>query len=147
MDVGIINKEAFTMVGIPVKANLNSLYHEIHLAWEQWFNRCDEVKSRASALAMGASLAVQDGLHFQLIGAQVEQARDIPDDMICIDIPCKQYIYAEHQGPVEAIADSFDAMYEWATAQGHHASHFKLDVGYTSSAREPRHQLYIEVLD
>jgi len=147
LDFGIVNKEAFTLVGIPVRAHWDALWTEMPLAWRKWFSRCDEVKGKTTASSIDASLAVRDGEYFQLIGTQVSDPQDVPTDMMCIDIPKKRYVFAEHTGPLEAIADSFGAMYRWAEHQGHKTGDFKLDIGYTASGKESQHQLYIELLD
>ncbi len=147
MDFGIVYKPAFTLVGIPVRANWDTLWSEMPKAWQQWFARMSEVKSRAGRASIDASLAVKDGEYFQLVGAPVLATDDIPDDMLCVEIPQKQYVYAEHTGPLHNIADSFDAMMQWAEAQGHALSDFKLDMGYLPKGKEHSHQLYIEIID
>lgn len=147
MEFGIVNKDAFTLVGIPVRAHWEALWTEMPQAWKQWFQRYDEVKGKTGQGSIDASLAVQDDLYFQLVCSEVNDPQDVPTDMICIDIPSKRYVFAEHRGPLEAIADSFGAMYQWAKSRGHQAGDFKLDIGYTQSGKEAIHQLYIELLD
>jgi len=147
MEFGIVNKGAFTLVGIPVRAHWEALWTEMPRAWGNWFTRYNEVKGKTGPTSIDASLAVQDGEYFQLIGAEVSEAHDVPSDMIWVDIPPKRYVFTEHQGPLEAIADSFGAMYKWAQNKGHKVGDFKLDIGYTPSGNESLHQLYIELLD
>ena len=147
MDFGIVYKPGFTLVGIPLRASWSSLLTERPKAWQHWFARMNEVKARSGRASMEASLAMQEGEYFQLVGAPVLAADDIPDDMLCVEIPQKHYVYAEHNGPVEAIPAQFDAMTQWAHTQGHKVSDFRLDMGYLPKGNETHHQLYIEILD
>lgn len=147
MEFGIVNKAAFTLVGIPVRAKWDALWTEMPQAWQRWFTRWDDIKGKTGNVSIDASLAVQDDLYFQLVGTEVSHVDDVPSDMLCLDIPTKRYIFTEHQGPLEAIATSFGAMYEWAKEHGHQAGDFKLDIGYTPSGKESQHQLFVELLD
>lgn len=142
----IIEKEALTVIGIPVKAKWQELWRDMPVAWREFFSRHTEIEYRYGDAFVDISLDKVGDEYLQLICTEVSRVKRIPDGMRAIEIPAQSYIYHRHVGPVTGIAESFGKMYDWAHDSEHTAGEFKIDVGYTAEGDESEHDLYIGLL-
>ncbi len=95
---------------------------------------------------MDISLAKEGERYTQCICVETEQSDlPLPDGMEEIEIPAKKYLYHQHRGSVQEIANTFGEMYEWARDEHLKAGDFKIDIGYTDNGKEQVHQLLIEI--
>ncbi len=141
----IIEKEAFTVIGIKVEADWQSLHKIMPPSWEKAKERMDEIEGRKEDVMMDVSLDVTDGQYTQLIGVEVDKDSEVPDGMEKVDIPTQKYIYEQHQGALEGIAETFGRMYNWAEEHDIEAGDFKIDYGYLRDDSEEKHDLYIKI--
>ncbi len=141
----IVELGAMVVVGLEVRASFRGLWREVPRAWEALFARDAEIAHRCGPTFVGVSVDVEDGIHRQVVGAQVERAGDVPDGMTALDIPARRYLHHRHQGPLTGIATSFAKMQAWAQAKGLNAGDFKLDIGYTRGFTEKAHDLYLGI--
>ncbi|GAA5523240.1 GyrI-like domain-containing protein [Aliifodinibius salicampi] len=142
----IVEKEAFTVIGIKVEADWQSLHKVMPPSWEKAKGRLNEIEGRKEDVMMDVSLDVTDGQYTQLIGVEVEKDSEVPDKMEKVDIPIQKYIYEQHQGALEGIAETFGRMYDWAEENDIEAGDFKIDYGYRKGNSDQVHELYIKVL-
>lgn len=142
----IIEKEAFTVIGIKVEADWQSLHKVMPPSWEKAKERLNEIEGRKEDVMMDVSLDVTEGQYTQLIGVEVEKDSEVPDKMEKVDIPIQKYIYEQHQGALEGIAETFGRMYDWAEENDIEAGDFKIDYGYRKGNSDQVHELYIKVL-
>jgi len=131
------------VVGLEVRASLRGLWREMPRAWEALFARAAEIAHRSGPTFVDVSVDVEDGVHRQVVGAQVSRAAEVPNGMTALEIPARRYLYHRHQGPLTGIANSFGSMRAWAQRKGLSVGDFKLDVGYTRGFAEKAHDLYL----
>lgn len=141
----VIEKEAFTVIGIKVEADWQSLHKIMPPSWEKAKERMDEIEGRKEDVMMDVSLDVTDGQYTQLIGVEVDKYSEVPDGMEKVDIPTQKYIYEQHQGALEGIAETFGRMYNWVEEHDIEAGDFKIDYGYFRDGSEEKHDLYIKI--
>jgi predicted transcriptional regulator YdeE len=141
--VDIVELGPMTVVGLEVRASFRGLWREVPRAWEALFARAEEIAHRSGSTFVDVSVGVEDGIHRQVVGAQVASAGVVPDGMTSLEIPARRYLYHRHRGPLTGIASSFANMQLWAQAKGMSTGHFKLDVGYTRGFTEKTHDLYL----
>lgn len=139
----IVELGAMIVVGLEVRASLRGLWREVPRAWDALFARAAEIAHRSGPTFLDVSVDVQDGIHRQVVGAQVARAGEVPDGMTALEIPARRYLYHRHEGPLTGIAASFARMHLWAQAKGMSTGHLKLDVGYTRGFTETAHDLYL----
>ncbi|MGB0652091.1 MAG: effector binding domain-containing protein [Thermoplasmatota archaeon] len=140
-----VETPAMLIVGIPVCATWKELWTQMPAAWRKFWSRRTEIRDPTGSV-LDVSLLEQDGHYVQLVGAAVAALPDgvaVPEGMVAVSIPSHEAWQADHHGPLEAIADSFGAIYAGAQAAGHPAASFKLDAGYTEDGSETRHRLSI----
>jgi predicted transcriptional regulator YdeE len=142
----IVAKEAFTVIGIKVEADWQGLHKVMPSSWEKAKERLDEIEGRKDDVMMDVSLDVTDGQYTQLIGVEVEKGSVVPDEMEKVDIPTQKYIYEQHQGALEGIAETFGRMYDWAEEHDVKTGDFKIDYGYLKDNTDHVHDLYVKVL-
>jgi len=146
----LVSKDPFIVVGVPVTATREQLRVEMPKAWREFFSRAAEVQGRASSVAIDVTREREHGLYSQLVGVEVfdtDEAAEVPDGMIAVDIPGGQYVHHRHTGSLDGITRAFGQMYEWARENGHSVEEFKLDVGYTPAGTEAAHDLFVRVVD
>lgn len=139
----IIERDALTVVGLPVRATWETLWTEMPKAWQQFIDRHTEIAHPVGETFVDVSLDKNGDEYLQLVGAPVTQVTRIPEGMHAIEIPAQPYIHHRHVGPTTGIADTFGRMYDWAEQHGHDAGTFKLDVGYTAEGDEREHDLFV----
>ncbi len=142
----IEEKEAFTVIGIKVEADWQGLHKVMPPSWEKAKERLNEIEGRKEDVMMDVSLDVTDGQYTQLIGVGVEKDSEVPDGMEKVNIPTQKYIYEQHQGTLEGIAETFGRMYDWAEEHHVKAGDFKIDYGYRKDNTDQIHDLYVKVL-
>ena len=142
----LVEKEALIVVGMPVRATWDDLWTEMPNAWQQFIDRHQEIAHTVGETFLDVSLEQNGHEYLQLIGREVSHVAAVPEDMLAVQIPAQPYIYHRHRGATGDIAASFGTMYDWARQQGHDASSFKLDIGYTTSGTEHQHDLFVGLL-
>lgn len=140
----IVQRDALTVVGLPVRASWQDLWTVMPARWKQFVARAHEIAHRVDEVFVDASLDQKDGEYRQLICAEVSQVEELPEGMIAVEIPGQSYLHHQHTGSLAGIADTFGAIYAWAEERGLAASSFKLDVGYGAGDRA--HDLYVGLL-
>ena len=91
---------------------------------------------------------MEEDLFRQLICVEVSHFNDIPVGMAGSKvIPAAKYIYYQHKGPVENIAECFGKMYQWAEENAYSTDDFKIDYGYSDDDIGEVHDLYLRVKD
>lgn len=141
----IVELGALLVVGLEVRTSLRGLWREIPRAWESLFGRAAEIAHRSGSTFLEVSVGVVDGLHRQIVGAEVARAAAVPDGMTWLEIPARAYLHHRHEGSLASIATSFDAMYAWANVEGVRTTDLKLDKGYTRGFTEKAHDLYVAI--
>ena len=142
----IVEREALTVIGLPVRAAWKDLWNEMPDAWQHFIGRRAEIDDAVSETFIDVSLEKNEGEYLQRVGAQVAQVRHIPEGMSAVEIPAQPYTHHKHEGPADGIAETFGAMYDWAQQHQQPAGDFKLDAGYTASGGEREHDLFIGLL-
>jgi len=143
--VDVVELGAMIVVGLEVRASFRGLWREVPRAWEALFVRAAEIAHRSGPTFVDVSVDVEDGIHRQVVGAQVASAGEVPDGMTALEIPARRYLHHRHRGPLTGIAASFAKMHLWAQAKGLSTGDFKLDVGYTRGFTEKAHDLYLAI--
>lgn len=141
----IVELGAMIVVGLEVRASFRGLWREVPRAWEALFARAAEIAHRAGPTFVDVSVDVEEGIHRQVVGAQVARAVQVPEGMTALEIPARRYLHHRHRGPLTGIAASFDTMRAWAEVKGVPTGDFKLDVGYTRGFTEKAHDLYLAI--
>jgi len=144
--VRIVEKGAFQVIGIEVVAPWRDLWTEVPRAWQQLRARVVEIAHRTSEVLLDVSVEERAGVYRQVVGAEVSTLEFVPEGMVGLEVPAQRYLHFRHEGPLEAIAESFGAMYAWGREQGHRLGAFKLDLGYTHEGGESEHDLYVVVV-
>lgn len=142
----IVHMNAMRVVGIPVEATWENLWIEMPKTWRDFIARHTEIQHRCENTFLDVSVDRRGDMYLQLICAQVTHIEEIPEGMRAIEIPSQRYIHYQHVGPVEAIAESFGKMYDWAHEHGYSVGEFKIDKGYTAEGEELEHDLYIGLM-
>jgi predicted transcriptional regulator YdeE len=142
----IVEKQGFTLVGIPVHATWQELFVEMPKAWQRFRARYGEIPHRQNETFCDASLDTSDETYRQLIGVRVTRIEALPEGMQVLRVPAQRYLHFHHEGPVQGIADSFGRMHDWAEQHGLEIGEFKLDFGYQAEGDGTHHDLYVELL-
>lgn len=142
----IVELEALTVVGLPVRARWQELWVEMPKAWREFAAKHTAIEYRSSDTFIDVSLEKSGDEYLQLICTRVSRVGRVPNGMRAIEIPAQRYVYYRHVGPARTIAESFGKMYDWAREYGHPVGEFKVDIGYTLQGDETEHDLYIGVL-
>ncbi len=116
MEHKIVEKEEFTVVGLPVKVSLkDSGYQEkiMHL-WQAFISRADEIKYRKDELFYGLcniSKGIEgDDCSFETVaGVEVEKG-EAPEGMIVQKVPAAKYFVVTHKGRVEKLGETYFAI-------------------------------------
>jgi len=135
-----------TVVGLLVEARWNELFQAVPDAWHRLFARADELRQLAGAgRFVEVSLGTQDGIYTELIGIEVSDAATCPAGLRRLHIPAGEWLHLHHTGDVTGIAEGFGALYAHAEAEGVAVSDVKVDFGYTPSADDGPHDLYLSL--
>lgn len=141
-----VSRDTLRIVGIMVRAKWDDLWNKVPEAWKSVFARADEIEFKLDHPFIDVSLEQQGDEYLQVVGALVSQVGDVPAGMCAVEIVRQAYIHHRHEGTQAEIAAAFGAIYEWAEANDHDASPFKIDVGYTPNGDEESHDLYVGLL-
>lgn len=145
MNMKIVEKEGFNAIGIRVSADWKNLHVEMPGAWNHFKQRLEEISNRKNEVMMDLSLSKEGDTYTQLIGVEVEEFEEVPEDMTTVSIPKQAYIYYRHKGDLSGIASSFGKMYDWAEENRIKAEEFKIDYGYLEDGSETSHDLYVKI--
>lgn len=141
----IVEKEAFSAVGLKVIAGWKDLHTKMPEAWQQFKERYTEIPGRKHDILMDISLDKEGDTYTQLIAVEVENPIVIADGMVAISIPEQTYVHDRHKGDLQEIAASFGKIYDWVKKEGLKAGEFKLDIGYLADGSEEYHDLYVKI--
>jgi len=144
--IEIIRVAPRKVVGIKVSARAENLCDELHRSWLILRERAHEIPHRVNDHFIDLSLGQKNGNQVRFIGAEVTEVCQPPEGMTDLQVPHQTYLHSRHDGPVEEIAHSFGAIYQWARTNGVVVEEFKIDEGYTLDAREAHHELYVRVI-
>lgn len=147
MVMKIVSKNSFKVVGILVESDWRNIHKKMREAWSVFKERVEEIKERKGDYYFDISLAMEEDLFRQLICVEVSNFNDIPVGMTGKVIPAANYIYYQHKGPVENIAESFGKIYQWAEENAYSTDDFKIDYGYSDDDIGEVHDLYLRVKD
>ena len=134
------------VIGIKVSAPAEQLCAALHQAWLILRERAQEIQHRVNDHFIDLSLGYRNGIHTRIIGAEVSAICQVPEGMTALEVPHQTCLHCRHDGPVDEIASSFGAIYQWARTNGVVGEEFKIDEGYTLDAREAHHELYVRVI-
>lgn len=141
----IVEKGPLRIVGIEVLGEWEALWTEVPKAWRLLHERAAEIVGREDDVFVDVSVEKTGSRYRQVVGAVVESDAPVPHGMTAVDVPAQQYLHHRHEGPVQAIAESFGRIYAWARESGLRAGEFKLDVGYTQAGDETMHDLFVRI--
>lgn len=106
MNMKIVEKEGFNAICIRVSADWKNLHVEMPGAWNHFKQRLEEISNRKNEVMMDLSLSKEGDTYTQLIGVEVEEFEEVPEDMTTVSIPKQAYIYYRHNGDLSGIASS-----------------------------------------
>ena len=117
--VEIVEMGRMTVVGL--NTMVSSDHNLIPLLWERFMARCSEIKGIAKEKAMlGVSYSMQPMSEadkytfFHLVGAIVNDTKDIPEGMTYKIIPKHKYARFQHKGKLEGLMKTYNCIYsEW----------------------------------
>lgn len=104
----VIQKNAFKVVGIKVKARWEELWTEMPQAWKRFMQRSEEIENRINDKFIDLSLQKDGDEYTQLICCEVSNFGKTPDGMTALEIPTQKYISYRHHGSLTEIAASFE---------------------------------------
>lgn len=135
-----VELEAFEVAGLRVNAVWNELHTKVPQAWRELMGA---VASDDGYLEV--SVEVVDGVYTELVGLKRAELAQLPAGFEILRVPANRWLHIEHLGSLREIADSFGALYEHARLHGIAVGDLKLDMGYTRSGTEQRHDLYLAI--
>ncbi|TDD69826.1 AraC family transcriptional regulator [Jiangella aurantiaca] len=141
----IVQRPELTVVGIEVVARFEGLSTAVPDAWRRLFDRRDELPPPPGGTFTEVSNELGGGAYRETVGLVAVDADDVPAGMSAVVVPAGRFVHHRHEGPVEQIADSFGAIYDWAAQHGLRLGPLKVDQGYTPDAFDGAHDLYIDV--
>ncbi len=144
--IEIIRAVPRKVIGIKVSGEWEALWLAMPQAWQEFRARAQEIRNRVNSYFIDLSLGQDDGIYTQFICAEVSEISMVPLGMTSLQIPRQTYLHCRHDGPLEDIATSFGAIYQWARTNGLVAEEFKIDEGYTQDGRHEEHELYVRVV-
>lgn len=142
-----VDRGPLTIVGIRVVAPFRELWTKVPEAWRSLRARSGEIPYHGGGAFIDVSLEEDAGTYTQVVGAEVSALADAPEGMVAVELPPRRYIHYRHEGPVEAIADSFGHMLAWADERGIELDSLKIDVGYTLEGDGTEHDLYVALAE
>lgn len=141
----ILHLDELHVVGIKVVAHWKELFHKIPEAWNHLFQVSDQILNRNSDFYTEISVSENKGIYTQLLGAEVSSELAAPKEFTTLHIPRQKYIYYQHKGELQEIANSFGKMYDWAKENNLQAEEFKIDRGYLPGLPNSTHHLFIKL--
>lgn len=133
------------VVGIPVVARFDELSTLVPAAWR----RLAEIAELRHEVFVELSTDLGDGHYHEVLGLlrEVDSAQDLPlPASVAVLVPPGEWLSARHEGPVEAIGDTFGELIDAARRAGRRPSGEKLDIGYRLDGAAESHELRIRVL-
>ncbi|MBI4764573.1 MAG: AraC family transcriptional regulator [Deltaproteobacteria bacterium] len=123
MEVKILTKEAFKIMGMGYFGeNKNK---EITQLWDAFLPRMESIKNRINpAVSYGICYPVEgkdNDASFEYIAAvEVSDLHDLPAEMVGRTIPTQKYAVFTHQGSVDKIPETYQAIYAvWQPKSGY----------------------------
>lgn len=135
-------RSGFTVVGVEVVGSFGELSGLVPAAWRTLFARARELPPPPDGNFVEVSLDLAHGYR-EVLGVVAPDTIHVPEDMHTAYVPGGQFLHHRHEGPVQGIADSFAAMYEWAAQQGLRVGLWRVDAGYRPDGREEAHDLLV----
>lgn len=128
------------VIGVLVEARWEDLSQRVPAAWTRLF----EMDTGATGF-LEASLERQNGVYKELVGYLAANSTEVPEGLTKVVVPAQSYLRLIHDGPLEAIAKGFEAIYTHAATHGLRATDFKLDFGYLPGLPTGRHELHVAI--
>lgn len=127
-------------IGLFVEATPDELPKAIPAAWHRLFER-----DTGATSFLAVSLPHEDGARRELVGYLAAGKTEVPDGLTRIVIPAQRYLRLIHDGPVETIAEGFEALRHSAAVQNLFITDFRLDFGYLPGLPPGRHELHLAI--
>jgi predicted transcriptional regulator YdeE len=143
----IVQLDATVVVGVPVTARFDELGRLVPAAWQQLFQRCDELPQPDDGLFAEASFSLGDGLYHETVGVPLKGDVRVQGPWSLALIPAGRFVVHRFTGSVENIGLGFQEIYDWASTEGLGLGSYKLDVGYTAGGSTRPHGLHIDIID
>ncbi len=119
MEPKIVSKEAFTVVGISIRAHIEK--HDIPQLWATLGSRVCEIRHLAepgAAYGLTTSFAPETGEFDYVAGFGVERAEDVPEGMVGWEVPAATY--AAFTCTLPTMPQAYDYAYNtWLPASGY----------------------------
>jgi predicted transcriptional regulator YdeE len=144
----IIDRDESAVIGLEVIASFRELRTAVPAAWNTLFTRVNDLPKVAGVGYAEASRYLGEARYREVVGVEVKRNDPLPDlapGLGVTVLPAGRYVHHRHEGRVEDIADGFQAIYDWAAANGFSLGEYKLDIGYSADGTERPHHLYVNV--
>jgi predicted transcriptional regulator YdeE len=144
-EIETIDKPAFAVIGLVVRAHWQDLHRLIPETWDKLFARQLELTPACGPLGpyLEASLGTVEGVYKELLGVTVLHECETPKGMERVEIPAGRYLRTIHDGPLIGITEGFHLLINHATKHGMLPNGLKLDIGYTKGLPAGRHELFV----
>lgn len=93
--------------------------------WRTFYDRADEISERASAAALGVTLALPSDTsahpdeRLYIAGCEVSSYAEMPEGMTNLTIPAGEYAVFTHEGPPETMITTLNYIHrEWLPQSG-----------------------------
>lgn len=139
--------EGIMLVGVPVSGRWQDLPINVPRAWTKLFAQQPAIAAVAEKTGgyVGVSLALEGDVFSEFVGQVVEGCKAPPEGLTLLEVPANRYVTDRHDGPLPAIADRFQSIYDRARAAGLLAAVLKLDFGYRADGAVEPHDLYVGI--
>lgn len=134
----IVERPALHLDGATLTADLSVLPLEVPALWRRVMEHAsadDEVFAELSDEPGGDE-------HVITVGRLVDQV-----GVDTVEIPAGRWLHHRHEGPVEDVGATYDAMFDHAEQAGLALTRRKLDVGYRPDGAETAHDLYLQLAE
>ena len=118
----VIEREPFSVIGLVYQGPMGN--HEgLADLWHGWERRSGEIQPKAAEnLAFGVFYSspaqVQQGEFTYLAGSPVTIAAEVPEGMERIAVPGGSFASLTHKGPMEDLAATYQALFQWIDDSG-----------------------------
>ena len=155
MEPKSVEREEFTVVGIPVKVSLSDKgYKEkIKAVWGQLMLKLSEIKNRKGEEFYGpcnVSKGIEgDPCSFETLAAvAVKSAEDVPEGMVAWKVPARKYLVWTHEGKPDDVGKTYKVIEEWFKksdlTEEKEGVWFELyDERYKENSEESKNDIYV----
>lgn len=118
LDIRVIKKEAFQVVGIPWNGTLAQREH-IQRLFTEMEHRVDEVLCPAEDSVWIAPYHSRETEITYYVTIPVEKIVDVPNGMVGFTIPEKSYLFGNYRGSAADVNDTYINMFAWMREYGY----------------------------